>query len=86
MSRNNNNCDFGYIQVIQREYDLYKDFDLRQKSMNSFNNYSNNNKGFDLSDEEIDETIGQYYGSALINGKKWFICKYNDCKRKSSKN
>jgi hypothetical protein len=54
--------------------------------MNSFNNYSNNNKGFDLSDEEIDETIGQYYGSALINGKKWFICKYNDCKRKSSKN
>jgi hypothetical protein len=53
MSRNNNNYDFGYIQVIQRKYDL------RQKSMNRFNNYNNNNKDFDLSDEEMDETIGQ---------------------------
>jgi hypothetical protein len=80
MTQNNNNYDFGYIEVIQREYDLYKDFNWRQKSMNRFNNY-NNNEDFDLSDEEMDENIGQYYGSEVINGKKWFICKYNDCEQ-----
>jgi hypothetical protein len=80
MNQNNNNHDFGYIEIFQREYDLYKEFDLRQKSMNRFNNY-NNNKDYDLSDEEMDETIGQYYGSDVINGKKWFICKYNDCEQ-----
>jgi hypothetical protein len=50
--------------------------------MNRFNNFNNNNiKDFDLSDEEMDETIAQYYGSEVINGKKWFICKYNDCEQ-----
>jgi hypothetical protein len=30
---------------------------------------------------EIDFNISDNYGFDIINGKKWFICKYNDCEK-----